>query len=189
MMMGNLHRVKLLQFVEPKMSVTILIKATQEMMGIIKHLATLFRGKMELRSALMEVWRLRDIEDSSSLSHFDFATNPYPIMNILIWNCRGVLKPQFRKVVMDLVKWHLPIIIIIMKTRLRGARVDEIIETLPFDRAIVTNTIGFARGIWLLWHSDLVQVDVLATTELEIYAFIWEPAESYPQQEDSAHTL
>ena len=81
---------------------------------------------------------------------------------------------------MDLVKWHLPIIIIIMKTRLRGARVDEIIETLPFDRAIVTNTIGFARGIWLLWHSDLVQVDVLATTELEIYALIWEPAESYP---------
>ena len=104
MMMGNLHRVKLLQFVEPKMSVTILIKETQEMMGIIKHLATLFRGKMELRSALMEVWRLRDIEDSSSLSHFDFATNPYPIMNILIWNCRGVLKPQFRKTIMDLVE-------------------------------------------------------------------------------------
>ena len=52
----------------------------------------------------MEVWRLRDTEDSSSLSHFDFAINPYPIMNILIWNCRGVLKPQFRKVVMDLVE-------------------------------------------------------------------------------------
>ena len=95
---------KLLQFVEPEMSITILIKATQEMMGIINHSATLFRGKIESRKALMEVWRLRDIEDSSSLSHFDFATNPYPIMNILIWNCRGALKPQFRKTVMDLVE-------------------------------------------------------------------------------------
>ena len=76
MMMGNLHRVKLLQFVESKMSVTILIKATQEMMGIIKHLATLFQGKIESRRALMEVWRLRDTEGSYSLSHFDFATNP-----------------------------------------------------------------------------------------------------------------
>ena len=93
MMIGNLHWVKLLQFAEPEMSVTILIKATQEMMGIIKHSATLFREKIESRKALVEVWRLRDIEDSSSLSHFDFATNPYPIMNILIWNCRGALKP------------------------------------------------------------------------------------------------
>ena len=76
-----------------------------------------------------------------------------------------------------------------METRLRGVRADEIIETLPFNGAIVTNTIGFARGIWLLWRSNLVQVDVLATIELEIYAFIWKPAESYPRQEDSAHTL
>ena len=81
---------------------------------------------------------------------------------------------------MDLVKWHLPIIIIIMKTRLCGARADETIETLPFDGAVVANTIGFARGIQLLWRLDLVQVDVLATTELEIYALIWEHAESYP---------
>ena len=75
-----------------------------------------------------------------------------------------------------------------METRLCGVRADEIIETLPFDGAVVTDTIGFARGIWLLWHSDLVQVDVLATTELEIHALIWEPTKSYPQPEDSAHT-
>ena len=75
-----------------------------------------------------------------------------------------------------------------METRLRGARADEIIETLPFNGAIVTNTIGFARGIWLLWCLDLVQVDVLATIELEIHALIQEPVESYPQQEDSTHT-
>ena len=52
---------------------------------------------------LMYAWKLRDTEDASSLSHFDSTTNPNRIMNILIWNCRGAMKPLFRKTVMDLV--------------------------------------------------------------------------------------
>lgn len=66
---------------------------------------------------------------------------------------------------MDLVEWHMHIIMVFTKTRMSGARTDEIIETLPFDGAVVANMIGFAGGIWLLWRVDLVQVDVLATTK------------------------
>ena len=44
---------------------------------------------------------------------------------------------------------------------------------IPFDGATMANTIGFAGGIWLLWRSDLVQVDVLATIEQEIHGLIW----------------
>ena len=113
----------------------------------------------------MDAWRLRDIEDASSMSHFDSATNPNRIMNILIWNCRGAMKPLYRKTVMDLVAWHSPIIMVITETRLSGARVMEIIETLPFDRVEVTDTVGFAGGIWLLWSFNLVHVDILATTK------------------------
>ena len=58
--------------------------------------------------------------------------------------------------VKDLVNWHMPLIMVITKTSMSGARADEIIESLPFDGAVVANTIGFARGIWLLWCSDLV---------------------------------
>ena len=114
---------------------------------------------------LMDAWKLRDTKDASSLSHFDSTTNPNRIMNILIWNCRGAMKPLFRKIVMDLVAWHSPIIMVIMETRLSGARAMEIIETLPFDGAEVTNTSRYARGIWLLWSSNAVHVDILATTE------------------------
>lgn len=92
LMMVNLHRVKLLQFAEPKISVTILIRAKQEVMGIIKHSTTLIREKLEMRSKLMEAWRLRDTEDSSSLLHFYSSTNPFKIMNILIWNCKGAIQ-------------------------------------------------------------------------------------------------
>lgn len=62
---------------------------------------------------------------------------------------------------------------VITKTRLSGARAVEIIENLPFDGSVVADTIGFTVVIWLLWRSDLVQVDVLASTKQEIYAIIW----------------
>lgn len=83
-MRGNLHRVKLIQFAEAKISGTILIRVTQEEMGIIKYLTTLFRKKLEMRSELMGAWRLRDTENSSSLLHFDSLTTPFKIMNILV---------------------------------------------------------------------------------------------------------
>ena len=53
-----------------------------------------------------------------------------------------------------------------------GVKADNIIRNLPFDGAYSTNTLGFAGGIWLLWRSDLVDVDVLSATEQEIHALI-----------------
>ena len=73
---------------------------------------------------------------------------------------------------MDLVNWHMPLIMVITETRMSGAQAEEIIESLPFDGVVVVDTIGFAGGIWLLWCSDLVQVDVLASTKQEIHALI-----------------
>ena len=156
----------------PMISGTILIKASQEMLGIIKHSTTLFQGRMVSKREVIEAWTLRDSQDKSSRAHFESTTTPFKIMNILIWNCRGAMKPQFRQTVMDLVNWHMPLIMVITETRMSGARANEIIESLPFDGAVVANTIRFAGGIWLLWHSDLVQVDVMASTEQEIHALI-----------------
>ena len=93
MMMGHLHQVKLIQFAELMISRTILIKASQEMLGIIKHPTTLFRGRMMSKREVMEAWTLRDSEDKSSLAHFESSTTPFKIMNILIWNSRGAMKP------------------------------------------------------------------------------------------------
>ena len=82
------------------------------------------------------------------------------------------MKPEFRKTVLDLVAWHDPFLMVITETRLSGARANEIIERLPFDGAIVADTIGFAGGIWMLWKIDRIQVDVLTSTEQEIHALI-----------------
>ena len=100
-------------------------------------------------------------------------------MNISIWNYRGAMKPQFRKTIMDLVDWHSPILLVITETRISGAKPDEIIESLHFDGVVITDTIGFASGIWMLWRPDLVQVDVLAITKKEIHALIWVRSQSF----------
>ena len=93
-------------------------------------------------------------------------------MNIITWNYRGVMKPNFKKTLLDLVAWHRPIIMVITETRMGGDQADAIIRTLPFNGAYSTETIGYVGGIWLLWNSDFVDVEILSTMEQEIHALI-----------------
>ena len=86
-------------------------------------------------------------------------------MNIIIWNSRGVLKPKFQHHVRELARNHNPALLVIMETKLGGARAKEISDRLPFDGAIHTETIGYAGGLWLLWNADIVDVVHLANTE------------------------
>ena len=72
------------------------------------------------------------------------------IMNILVWNCRGVLKPSFQNHVMELIWCHNPAILVVMETKIGGERAREITDRLPFDGSIHTETIGYADGLWML---------------------------------------
>lgn len=72
------------------------------------------------------------------------------LMNILVWNCRGALKPSFKRNIRELVWKHDPAIFVVMETRIGGERAREITDDLPFDGAIHTDTIGYAGGLWVL---------------------------------------
>ncbi|XP_030924855.1 uncharacterized protein LOC115951891 [Quercus lobata] len=93
-------------------------------------------------------------------------------MNIVIWNCRGALKPSFQKHVRDLAAQHDPAIFVVMETHTGGDRAKEIIERLPFQGAIHTDTIGLIGGLWLLWDPDRVEITNLASTEQEIHVLV-----------------
>ena len=73
-----------------------------------------------------------------SLPLYDECPTPYHslVMNIIIWNCRGALKPSFQKHVRELVSNHDSGNLIIMETRIGGDRAREITERLPFDGVI-----------------------------------------------------
>jgi ribonuclease HI len=114
------------------------------------------------------------MEQMRSLPQIDECPTPdlSLIMNIIMWNCRGALNPNFRRSISELINCHSPSMLIVTETRVGGARAKEITDTLPFYGAIHADTIGYAGGIWLLWNSELVDVSVLAATEQEIHAVV-----------------
>ena len=68
-------------------------------------------------------------------------------MNIIMWNCRVALKPNFQSHVRELARIHNPSILVVMETQVEGDRAKEITNRLPFDGVIHTDTMGFAGGI------------------------------------------
>ena len=71
-------------------------------------------------------------------------------MNILIWNFRGALNADFKKRVLEMVVNHQLALMVITEIRIGGDIAKRIVEGLPFDGFFSTDTIGYARGLWLL---------------------------------------
>ena len=91
-------------------------------------------------------------------------------MNIIIWNCRGALKPFFKKRVSELVQNYNPAILVVMETYVGRDRAREITNLLPFDGAFHIDTIGYAGGLWVMWNADRVDLALLSSTEQGIHA-------------------
>ena len=103
---------------------------------------------------------------------FCLFSNCIVMMNIIVWNCRGALKPSFHKHVRELAQNHDPAILVVMETKVGGDRAGEITDKLPFDGAIHTETIGYTGGLWVLWNADKVEISSLANTEQEIHIVV-----------------
>ena len=93
-------------------------------------------------------------------------------MNVIIWNCRGALKPTFQGHVRELIRNHNSTILILMETKVGVERAREISDRLPFDGGIHTDTIRYAGSLWMLWNSDRVEVNLLSNTEQEIHTVV-----------------
>lgn len=113
----------------------------------------------------MEEKPLLPVDECPSLDHILF-------MNIIAWNCRGVLRPAFRSHVRELVCNHDLVVLIVMETQIGGNRAKEITDDLPFEGVIHTDTIGYAGGLWLLWNEDREEIAQLAKTEQEIHVVV-----------------
>ncbi|PKI46326.1 hypothetical protein CRG98_033302 [Punica granatum] len=91
-------------------------------------------------------------------------------MNMLVWNCRGVGNANFRHSLRDLVNNHHPDIVILTETRLSGDQATRVANTFPFDGFFCTETTGLFGGIWIMWRTDRVQLDITGSTEQEVHA-------------------
>ena len=115
------------------------------------------------------IWYRREGMESLHLIDW-FSPIPFVLlMNILIWNSRGALKPSFQTYIHKLARRHDLVIFVIIETKLGGSKAKEVSDRLPFDGAIHMETIGFFGGLWLLWNEDKVEIRELAKTEQEIH--------------------
>jgi len=71
-------------------------------------------------------------------------------MNMLIWNCRRALNPNFCDVVNDLIQMHSPAIMVVSETKVSGERANRISKRINLDGAIFANSIGLSGGLWVL---------------------------------------
>lgn len=67
--------------------------------------------------------------------------------NIILWNCRGALNPNFHQSVENIISYHSPSMMIITETRIGGNRAKEITDRLSFDGAAHADTVGYAGDI------------------------------------------
>lgn len=93
-------------------------------------------------------------------------------INMLIWNWRGALNPNFLSLVSDLIRKHYPAILVVMETKVSGDKANSIVDRLHMDGAILVNNIGLTSGLWVLWDSTQVEVTELSTIKQEVHALV-----------------
>jgi hypothetical protein len=169
---GNLARIKLVQPAKciPQFKMVI---CCSEILG---EGVLAYRFSMRaLLNVLWEMWpekawNLMEVEGSLfPTSNPPFMSSNEIGLNVLTWNCRGVLNPCFRRALLDLLVINNSAILILTETRLGGVRAAELAKSFPFDGFLCTNTIGFVGGIWILWKIDIVDLELLCSTEQEIH--------------------
>ena len=171
--MANQLSTKLIQVCQPTREFNLHSIAQEIEMGILQHRLTLISGKGQTGEWWRKMgWSL--MEEAKLMLSFDECPTPNHalIMNIILWNSRGALKPNFQNYVREFAQNHDPAIMVITETKIGGERAKEITDRLPFDMAIHTDTIGYAKGLWLLWNSDRVEISLLAKTEQEIHVTV-----------------
>ena len=71
-------------------------------------------------------------------------------MNIILWNCRGALNPNFHQSMENIISCDSPSMMIITETQVGGNRAKEITDRLSFNGVAHADTMGYAKGNWVL---------------------------------------
>ncbi|KAK0592822.1 hypothetical protein LWI29_026048 [Acer saccharum] len=95
-------------------------------------------------------------------------------MSFCTWNVRGAGKKGFPKIISDLRNIYKFDVIAILEPRISGSRALKVVNNLGFSDKFLVEASGFSGGIWLLWNSDRVKLQVVASSRHSITAIVAE---------------
>ncbi|KAL7161501.1 hypothetical protein ACSBR2_042044 [Camellia fascicularis] len=93
-------------------------------------------------------------------------------LKILIWNCQGNGNNTFRRKKREVIRNHNPGILILMETKVTYSSMGNFFNNLGYTASTVIDPAGRARGIWLIWDTDQVNVRALAASNQYIQATV-----------------
>lgn len=85
--------------------------------------------------------------------------------SIIAWNCTGVGSNIALRHLLLLLQQHNPNILILVETRVHSNFIDRIRRRTNFSNYIVSEAIGFSRGIWILWDNSKFQLELVFLDE------------------------
>ncbi|OIT28258.1 hypothetical protein A4A49_62291, partial [Nicotiana attenuata] len=98
-------------------------------------------------------------------------TTPLPnSMKIMLWNCRGAHRAEFRHNLHFLLDWNNPTILCLTETRMEDHA--SLLHYFNFTNLVQVAAHGYSGGICVLSRSKELTVDPLAITALEIHATV-----------------
>jgi len=82
-------------------------------------------------------------------------------MKIICWNVQGAKKPQLRQEVSFINRTINPDILILLETMVNCQNTDRLIRHLGFTHFATVPTDNHVGGIWFLWNTVNVDVNIL----------------------------
>lgn len=92
------------------------------------------------------------------------------LMKCILWNCQGANKPQFRRSIRYLVKRFKTDILDVFETHAGGVAAGRICQGLGFENSFRVDVCGQSGGLWLLWRSEIGELEVIKSSDQFNYA-------------------
>ncbi|KAI8574007.1 hypothetical protein RHMOL_Rhmol01G0320300 [Rhododendron molle] len=114
------------------------------------------------------IFRLLDLAAGSSLDE----TSIMPNFNILIWNCRGAGNDNFKRHFSELIRTHKPKIVGILETKVTFRKMGLFFKHLGFSGFAYVDPYGRAGGIWIVWDTSKVSLNITHASSQAIHTEI-----------------
>ena len=99
-------------------------------------------------------------------------------MKILSWNVQGAKKSHFQQEVGFINRTIKPDILILLETMVNECNAAHIVKSLGYQFYETISPHNHAGGIWLLWNTDDVEVNVIAKEARALHCLVYEKSSS-----------
>lgn len=93
-------------------------------------------------------------------------------MSFLFWNVRGTASRVLPNTIKTLISMFPFDVLAIFEPRVSGNKDRKIIKRLGFNNHIIEEAEGFAKGIWILWDDNKVDIKFLLSNHQAITVLV-----------------